>query len=289
MFYHNLELQLGSHSCIHIFTIVLNRLSSLVTEDEIRRGIINATERDKHCFWFKRVITDINDKVAESNAGKFIDKTWGNSSSVDASAQQLLQNLREKDLPEALTNNNVIQYDVKWHSNGIDPSASQEHAQYIEKLCTNFYDTLTERINRSIEEDQSTNREDPLTEEVFQHGSFCKRKCELFHGRDEFLSKVKDTIITERVAVLYGESGCGKTSLMAKVAMDVKKWLAGDSATVVTRFIGTTPDSSNARSLLHSICQQINRSNEDTEDKTVPQVSELTEAKLVIHSFLGVE
>ena len=258
---------------------MLNHLFSLVTEDEIRRGIINANERDKHCFWFKRVITDINDKVAQPNTGKFLDKTWGNPSSVDASAQQLLQNLREKDLPEALTSNNVIQYDVKWHSNGIDPSASQEHARYIEKLCTDFYDTLTERINRGIEEDQSTNRVDPFTEEVFQHGSFCRRKCDLFHGRDEFLTTVKDTVMRERVAVLYGESGCGKTSLMAKVAMDVKKWLGEDSATVVTRFIGTTPDSSNARSLLHSICQQI------TKQKTVPQVSELTEANLTVLVF----
>ncbi|KAJ7375739.1 hypothetical protein OS493_039208 [Desmophyllum pertusum] len=165
-----------------------------VTEDEIRRGIINATDQEKHCFWFKRVITDIDDKIEDSNTGKFIDKTWGNPSSVDKPAQQLLGKLREKDLPKALTSSNVIRYDVKWHRNGIDPSASQEHAQYIEKLCTDLYDTLTDRINRGIEEDQSTNTEDHLTEELFQHGSFCKRKCELFHGRDEFLTTVKETI-----------------------------------------------------------------------------------------------
>lgn len=248
---------------------------NLVTEDEIRRGIIKANEQDKHCFWFKRVITDINDNIADSNTGKFIDKTWGNPSSVDESAQQLLNKLREKDLPEALTNSNVIQYDVKWHGNGIDPSASQEHAQYIEKLCTDFYDTLTKRINRGIEEDQSINREDELTEEIFQHGSFCKRKCQLFHGRDEFLTTVKETVKKDQIAVLYGESGCGKTSLTAKVAMEVKKWLGKDSATVVTRFIGTTPDSSDVRNLMRSICQQICRTDEDSESDKVPQVSKI--------------
>ncbi len=242
-----------------------------MTEDEIRRGIINATEQDRHCFWFKRVITDIDDKIEDSNTGKFIDKTWGNPSSVDKPAQQLLNELREKDLPESLSSKNVIQYDVKWHSNGIDPSASQEHAQYIEKLCTDFYDTLTDRINRSIEEDQSTNSEGELTEEIFEHGSFCKRKCELFHGRDDFLSTVKETVKKDRIAVLYGESGCGKTSLMAKVAMEMKKWLGTDSATLVTRFIGTTPDSSDVRSLLRSICQQIGRASED--EQKVPQVN----------------
>ena len=250
---------------------------SLVTEDEIRRGIINATEQDKHCFWFKRFITDIDDNIADSNAGKFIDKTWGNPSSVDKPAQQLLNELREKDLPEALASRNIIQYDVKWHSNGIDPSTSQEHAHYIEKLCTDFYDTLTDRINRGMEEDQSTNREDELTEEIFQHGSFCKRKCELFHGRDEFLSTVKETVKKDRIAVLYGESGCGKTSLMAKVAMEVKKWLGTDSATVVTRFIGTTPDSSDVRGLMRSICQQICRVNQG--DESVPQVNNFMNAQ----------
>ena len=247
-----------------------------MTEDEIRRGIINATEPNKHCFWFKRVIKDIDENIADSNTAKFIDKTWGSPSLVDESAQQLLNKLREKALPDALTNSNVIQYDVKWHGNGIDPSASQEHAQYIEKLCIDFYDTLTNSINRGIEEEQSAYKEDELTEEIFEHGSFCKRKCELFHGRGAFLTSVKETVKQNQIVVLYGESGCGKTSLMAKVAMEVKKWLGKDSATIVTRFIGTTPDSSDARSLMRSICQQICKADEDSETDTVPQVNRLS-------------
>lgn len=254
------------HQCLFSF---------IVTEDEIRRGVINATDKDKHCFWFKRVITDINDHIGDSNAGKFVDKTWGNPSSVDEPAQQLLNNLREKDLPEALPSNNVITYDVKWHSNGIDPSASQEHAQYIEKLCTDFYDTLTDRISRGIGEDQSIDKEDPLTNGIFQHGSFCKKKCALFHGRDEFLTSVKEKVKEHQVAVLFGESGCGKTSLMAKISAEVKKWLGKDAATLVIRFIGTTPDSSDARSLMRSICEQIYKADtsEDSKDEKVPQVS----------------
>ena len=247
-----------------------------MTEDEIRRGIINATEQDKHCFWFKRVITDIHDNIGDSNAGKFVDKTWGNPSTVDEPAQQLLNKLREKDLPEALPRNSVIQYDVKWHSNGIDPTASQEHAKYIEKLCTDFYDTLTDKINRGIEEDRLIDTEDPLTNEIFQHGSFCRKKCELFHGREEFLITVKEKLMKDQVAVLSGESGCGKTSLMAKIATKVKEWIGKDSATVVVRFIGTTPDSSDARSLIRSICEQIVKANasEDSKEEKVPQVSE---------------
>ena len=247
---------------------------SLVTEDEIRRGLINTTDQEKHCFWFKRVITDIDDNISDSNAGKFVDKTWGSPSSVDKPAQQLLNKLREKDLPEALPSNSVIQYDVKWHSNGIDPSVSQEHSKYIEKLCTDFYDILTDRISRGIQEDQLIDIEDPLTNEIFRHGSLCKKKCELFHGRNEYMATVREKIKKDQVAVLFGESGCGKTSLMAKIAMEVKKWLGEESATVVVRFIGTTPDSSDARSLMRSICEQITKAGplENSKEEKVPQV-----------------
>lgn len=251
-----------------------------MTEDEIRRGVINATQQDKRCFWFKRVITDLDDNLSDSNSGKFLDKTWGDPSSVDKNAQDLLNKLREKDLPEALPNNNVIQYDVKWHSNGIDPSTSKEHAQYIEKLCTDFYGTLTDNINLGIDDDRLIDAMDPITNEIFQQGMFCKKKCELFHGRDEFLTLVKEKVTRDRVAVLFGESGCGKTSLMAKIATEVKKWVNEDSTTVVFRFIGTTPDSSDARSLMRSICQQIVRvdASEDSEEENVPQVREMQAA-----------
>ena len=69
---------------------------------------------------------------------------------------------------------------------------------------------------------------------------------------------------------------------MAKVAMEVKKWLGKDSATIVTRFIGTTPDSSDVRNLMRSICQQICRADEDSESEKVPQVNKLTAKEFVL-------
>ncbi|XP_068701494.1 protein qui-1-like [Montipora foliosa] len=245
-----------------------------VTEDEIRRGIIDAIDQEKHCFWFKRVITDINDNMGDSNTGKFVDKTWGSPSSVDEPALQLLHKLKEEDLPVALPSNSVIQYNVKWHKNGIDPGASHEHADYIEKLCTDFYNILTDKINQGIDENQLNTKEDALTDEILQHGSFCRKKCELFHGRDEYLTTVRERLKKDQVVVLFGESGCGKTSLMAKIAMQMKKWLEKETASVIVRFIGTTPDSSDARSLMRSVCEQIckaNASEDQEEEKKVPQ------------------
>lgn len=58
--------------------------------------------------------------------------------------------------------------------------------------------------------------------------------------------------------VMYGESGFGKTSLLAVASIRVYDWI-GDTGNlvVVRRFLGTTPDSTNIETLLTSVCWQI--------------------------------
>ena len=247
---------------------------STVTEDEIRRGIINASSPSKHCFWFKRVISDLGANIDSKNAGKFIDKTWGANASLDQTAQKLLNTLREKDLPRALPSVNIVTYDVKWSENGVDPSTTPAHFQYIEKLCEDFYATLTHMIDNGIKENETSDSRDSFAEELFQHGSFCQKKCKSFHGRKKFLEASKKTLVEhdKHGVVLYGESGCGKTSIMAKIATEVKQWLEDESAIVVLRFIGTSPDSSGIRPLLRSICFQLSKATgQDIAD--IPEVT----------------
>lgn len=57
---------------------------------------------------------------------------------------------------------------------------------------------------------------------------------------------------------MYGDSGFGKTSLLAVASERVYDWL-GDTTdlVVVRRFLGTTPDSTNVGSLLSSVTKQI--------------------------------
>ena len=235
--------------------------SPIVTENEIRRGIINASNPSKYCFWFKRVILDLGTNIDGKNAGKYIDKTWGDNASVDETAQKLLNVLREKDLPRALPSQNIVTYNVKWSDNGVDPSALPEHAKYIEKLCEDFYATLTKMIDDGITENETSDSRDSFAEEIFQHGSFCQKKCKSFHGRKEFLEAAQKTLVEHErhIVVLYGESGCGKTSIMAKIATEVKQWVQDQSAIVILRFIGTSPESSGIRPLLKSICMQLCR------------------------------
>ena len=255
----------------------------LVTEDEIRRGIITVSTPEKHCFWFKRVITDLIQNAEDRNAGKFVDKTYGvEHSAIDESAQNLLTSLREKELPTALPATNVLQYNVTWTNKGISPDTSDEHAQYLDKLCTDVYNVLSSMIQEAILEKETDDKKDSVAEEVLQHALFCQRKGLACQGRDNFLHSLKQSLLVnerQQVIVLHGESGCGKTSLMAKIAVDIKTWLKPESAIVVLRFIGTSPESSNIRLLLKSICHQLYKITEN-------DVSDIPEASRYKFVFL---
>lgn len=63
---------------------------------------------------------------------------------------------------------------------------------------------------------------------------------------------------SEKPIVLYGEGGCGKTSLLAKSASLSIEWFKGSKPLNIVRFLGTTPDSSALTPTLISICQQVN-------------------------------
>ena len=110
-------------------------------------------------------------------------------------------------------------------------------------------------IDNRTKENETPDSRDAFAEELFQHGPFCQKKCKSFHGRKELLEASRKTLVErdKHGVVLYGESGCGKASIMAKIATEVKQWLEDESAIVVLRFIGTSPDSSDIRPLLTSI------------------------------------
>lgn len=171
----------------------------------------------------------------------------------------LLNSLQEEEIPQVLPASNVIQYDITWTDNGVDPVSTRQHKEYIENLCNRFYKTLCSMIQEGIEERDNLQISDPLTKEVLDHVSFCLRKSKSFYGREEFLGTVRDRLMnnSERIIVIHGQSGCGKTSILAKIAKDVKHWLEGSNRITVFRFLGTSPDSSSARLLLRSVCQQL--------------------------------
>lgn len=98
---------------------------------------------------------------------------------------------------------------------------------------------------------------------MLQHLWLAIHNSELFFGRDEELS-LACTYLKSFINVpliFCGEHGCGKTSLLAKAATEVRAWVqqagSGVEPVLVLRFLGTSPDSSSIAPLLISVCEQI--------------------------------
>lgn len=83
---------------------------------------------------------------------------------------------------------------------------------------------------------------------------------QVFYVREDTLERIKNYMLgnSDKPLVLYGEGGCGKTSLLAKSAgLTSSIWLVGKKPMSIIRFLGTTPDSSALTPTLISICQQV--------------------------------
>ena len=57
--------------------------------------------------------------------------------------------------------------------------------------------------------------------------------------------------------ILHGESGSGKTSVMAKVVQMAPTWLDNPDTVRIIRFLGTSPKTSSIKDTIYSICQQV--------------------------------
>lgn len=64
---------------------------------------------------------------------------------------------------------------------------------------------------------------DIIYSETLQHLHACQQFCRMFQGREEVVERVHQYVVgkSDQPFVMFGQSGCGKTSLMAKSASQV--------------------------------------------------------------------
>ena len=111
-------------------------------------------------------------------------------------------------------------------------------------MCNRVKELLTSRINEIL---QNLGPPNPLMEEVTRHALFCRDHTHSFQGRANILQAIRNYVTGPdpmMPLVIYGESGVGKTSLMAKVVMEIQENSKDGNLAVMYRFCGTTPDSS---------------------------------------------
>ena len=104
---------------------------------------------------------------------------------------------------------------MKWNCDGgINRNA---HSDYLAQLCGHFQNSVTKLVELAMKT-RSDLSENELVVEVLSHSRLGSTRCGMFQGRTELLGSIRTAIDKGPVVVIHGQSGCGKTSVLAKTA-----------------------------------------------------------------------
>ncbi|KAL3864383.1 hypothetical protein ACJMK2_006070 [Sinanodonta woodiana] len=226
-----------------------------ITEAEITMGLLSTENNDKHCIWLKRTIKDIEKEPRSDMLSRYTECT-GQEEKLKK-VKNLLRTLKEERMEKSLPSDRILSYTINWTENGVTID-EKEHREYLQKMNNDFVSKMTAMIKTAVEE--RAQKEDPLMDEVYRHIHFCQTKLYSFHGQEESIKTIVQYIDSAATLplVIYGQSGCGKTSIMAMGAKVIYDHLKGKAA-VVLRFLGTAPETTSVKTLLKSVTMQLKK------------------------------
>ena len=137
----------------------------------------------------------------------------------------------------------------------LGPSVSSYSATPpLEPFCQAVEDSLKQRIDAALDQGRGASH---LAAEIAAHTQFARERVAGFHGRREGRRRIRGYLTnnSDRPFVIAGTAGCGKSAMMAQCAADARAALPG--AVIVQRFVGATASSSDLRSLLDGLRDEI--------------------------------
>jgi len=268
------------------------RYEASVTEQEIVLGALGQPDAHEHVFGFFRTITGL---PRDARGATFLDL----EAKEPESAAQRLADLKEK--VEDHLPGHLDHYEAHWVEGPVDnvnaygelatnhvtdahigslpddldaclalaEEADRDHPDSPTTLCLDVFRRLAAVIQAEVER-LGIDETSSLEREIEAHRAFGRDRAptDRFVGRGDILATVDAYVDNPqaRPLVLWGESGSGKSAVVARAAQ-LAEARYGDA--VVVRYIGTTPELSDIRSLLTSICTQL-RGRYATESEVVP-------------------
>jgi NACHT domain- and WD repeat-containing protein len=213
------------------------------THHEIKAGALESADQSKHVFCFFRNIIDLPKK---GDTKDFIDLTP--TGEIDNHAIRKIQALKEE-LARNLPESNIKNYSTSWTENGINKS-------YLSLLCGDVEKRLSQII---LEQVDNLSKQDLLEGEIEANEVFKHERIKNFVGREVQLKNVFTYLnnYNNHPLIIFGESGSGKSALLAKAAIESK--ISLPTHKIVNYFIGATPGSTDIRSLLTNICKELSR------------------------------
>ncbi len=141
------------------------------------------------------------------------------------------------------------------HAKGILKFAPYENYPNPEVLGDLILRDFTDIINQLY---PVTDIPDPLDEEAARHEAYARSRRLAFIGRDDLLKRINNHVIAEdKPLILTGDSGCGKSALLAEW---LTRWRKGHPEDlIVQHYIGSTPDSADWQGLVRRILGELKR------------------------------
>ena len=179
----------------------------------------------------------------------------------DPEANNLLQHFQLKKIPALVPENCITRVDIPFVVNGLDPYQCEEHKKYLKEVTDKNCQVVLDALNKL--EKSLAMVPNPLVDEVRLHLEFAVARSERFCPTASSLSALETVKIYlqgkgGQAFVVWAPSGAGKTYVLARAAAGVlSKEPLESPAAVVVRFLGTSSQSSDALSLVSSICEQL--------------------------------
>jgi len=233
------------------------------TEHEVIEGIfkyLNITPSQEIILQKNKAFLEIDSKnvyayirniksIDESFKNKFIDKDLKNVEKF------------KKGIKESIENNNILEVDIELENiskDNINGSLLYNYETIKNDKESSFVKIMIYNLKKSIDSYKNTIRDLSKDEiEALEQKSFKELKIKNFLGREETLQDIDKYLNNDnnQALVVYGKSGLGKSSLMAKAIDNAQnKYL---NKKIVYRFVCSTVNLATTSDILISILKEI--------------------------------
>ncbi|KAG8517257.1 NACHT domain- and WD repeat-containing protein 1 [Galemys pyrenaicus] len=234
-----------------------HRYHRSVIEWEIEQGLLSSADRDQGATVFLREIQDLNKHILDDCALKMVDRLADGC--LDTDAQNLLSGLKGR---IADTQPGVLKaHHLHWSRDLVNPK-NKAHARYLKELGEQFVARANHQVLERLREQEGSRQELAwLYQEIHHHLGLSTEATRTFCGRQDLLAQLGQWLRQNNSdhhtpLVLWGPPGIGKTALICKLAEHMPELLGRKTVTIL-RLLGMSQMSSDARSLLQSICFQV--------------------------------
>uniref|UniRef100_A0A3Q1GBL4 NACHT and WD repeat domain containing 1 n=1 Tax=Acanthochromis polyacanthus TaxID=80966 RepID=A0A3Q1GBL4_9TELE len=181
---------------------------------------------------------------------KFMDVTADGL--LDTEAQGLLSGLKSR--LHATSQQILNLHCVELSKGSIDPKR-KEHSQYLDSVCEQF-------VIRGNTQEENLDASDWMVEEVMQHVDMSVKLSKGVHCREGLLGKLclamwESTNVRHSPLVVHGTAGIGKTSLLCKLAQEMRSVLESGAVVVIRLLADRHPQRPNIDHVLRSVCLQV--------------------------------